>query len=76
MTCVPCLDNGIEHLLSYTPYWLTDKHETSEEAGQELGSGTQEHDLGFDPAGKVDLVPETAGLRKPPPNKLVDGAGP
>jgi hypothetical protein len=43
------LDNGVTASLSIL-YCLADKHQTSEEAGQELGSGDWEQELGFDPA--------------------------
>lgn len=55
----------------HIPHWLTDKQETLEEAGQELGSGAWEHELSFDRASKVELVPEMAGLRNRPPIKLL-----
>jgi hypothetical protein len=43
--------------------------ECQEEAGQELGSGSWEHELRSDPVSKMELVPETTGLGKLSPNK-------
>ena len=57
MTCVPQFreqDNSILSLCIL--YWITDKQGTSEEAGQELGSGAWKPELSVDPAGKVELV--------------------
>lgn len=61
------LDNGVTASLSIL-YCLADKHQTSEEAGQELGSGAWEQELSFDPVSKVELVPKMAELGKLPPN--------
>lgn len=55
--------------LLYILYCLTDKHETPEEAGEELGSRTWEPELNFDSACKVELTPEMTELRKPSPNR-------
>ena len=49
------LDNGVTASLSIL-YCLADKHETSEEAGQGLGSRAWEQELSFYPANKVELV--------------------
>ena len=44
----------------------------SEEAGGELGSRAWEHELSFDPASKVELIPQMAKLRKVTRNKNKD----
>jgi hypothetical protein len=51
----------------YSLYWLADKHETSEDAEQKLGSGAWEQELSFDPTSKVEPVAEMTELRKLPP---------
>ena len=71
MTSVPYLDKRImasSLFASLTNQWT---NETSEEAGQELYSGSWEHEFHFVSAGKVDFVPEMAELRTLPPNKYV-----
>ena len=45
--------------------------ECQEEAGQELGSGSWEHELRSDPVSKMELVPETTGLGKLSPNNVL-----
>ena len=63
------LDNGIVASSTlYILHLLEDKHETSVEAGQELGSSAWEHDLNFNPPREVELIPERAKLRKLPLN--------
>lgn len=49
----------------------TDKHETPQEAGRELNSRTWDYELSFDPATKMEILPEMAGPRKLPLNSFI-----